>query len=881
MHLRYSCILLIATASSSLFAASQTFIPQGPAPLIAPILFDPAGPNMDQSGAIQSFAINPGNPQNIYACSTSGGVWSSNNFGASWTPLLDGQQNLSVQSIAFDPSDPTHQTLVVGTGITSSGIALTTPTTTLGGPNPTGLYYTTNGGSSWSSLGSTTLANQSVVNVLANGPKILAATYEFTNPQPPTGYGLFVSTDTGTTFNLSPSGGPNQLATGPVSSLVTDPTNTTLYAAVAAQVTLQDTALYKSTDGGSTWQPVFGAAQSNNVITPFVQTMIKAATGPSGSIAAFVQPVNNTMAVFLSLDEGATWTQLDTSSIDFLLNASPGKSSITIDANDPTVVYVTGSTTSAAVNQGFPATVYRLKYTGSSTETTSLIVGTDGSASHADSRMSLSLPDGSLIVSSDGGIALRTNANGTGGVWQSLVGNNLGTLEAYSSAYDANHFLALTASQDNGICVQNTPNQLSAAQQFPSDGFQVFVDDKSVSPISLYYFTSNDESARQMDNAGGTILTSQAVEFNPLLNGLGSPIVLNLKDPTWLAVNSPDADNVHSDLSIAHNAGGLQFNQTLAGKSTSSFIDFAYGTQDNLQALVACAPGDGLYFTTDATVVNSLALLPAYATQSGNTSPQEVVFDPRSYQRFFATDSAKVYQTLNSGTSFTTLTQVPANLAYVRSLEFISNNGVNAFLVGGYSSDPSLSTIAVADSDSMGNLSNWRLFGLGLPNVFVMDMTYSNKADALLAGTWGRGAWLMYDVTSNFTSAATLQFGLANNDSTPDSSVLTGNRPLNKYGTGTLTITGSPTFTGLSTVYEGTMLVNGSIPGDVMVNSGGNLKGTGTIGGLVTIASGGLLAPGNPSGALTVGSLNLQPSSSTAFQLVPSPADSSHLIVTG
>lgn len=139
----------------------------------------------------------------------------------------------------------------------------------------------------------------------------------------------------------------------------------------------------------------------------------------------------------------------------------------------------------------------------------------------------------------------------------------------------------------------------------------------------------------------------------------------------------------------------------------------------------------------------------------------------------------------------------------------------------------------------------------------------------------------MYDVTSNFASATTLQFGLANNDSTPDASILTGNRPLNKYGTGTLTITGNASFTGLSTVLAGTMAVDGSIPGDVTVDLGATLKGTGSIGGTATILDGATLAPGNPTGALTVNILDLQPSATTSFELTPSVANSSELIVTG
>ena len=74
---------------------------------------------------------------------------------------------------------------------------------------------------------------------------------------------------------------------------------------------------------------------------------------------------------------------------------------------------------------------------------------------------------------------------------------------------------------------------------------------------------------------------------------------------------------------------------------------------------------------------------------------------------------------------------------------------------------------------------------------------------------------------------------------------------LTKVGTGTLTLTGASTYTGDTNVNGGTLVVNGSLLSTVLVNSGGTLQGTGTIGGL-TANSGGIVAPGNSIGTLNV-----------------------------
>ena len=127
-------------------------------------------------------------------------------------------------------------------------------------------------------------------------------------------------------------------------------------------------------------------------------------------------------------------------------------------------------------------------------------------------------------------------------------------------------------------------------------------------------------------------------------------------------------------------------------------------------------------------------------------------------------------------------------------------------MVGGLNNaDNAGNPLVVADSNASGDLSGWRRFGSGLPNTTIFALSYNEKSDTLAVGTAGRGAYLLYDVTSNFASARVLQFGLANNDSNPDPAILFGNRPLIKYGIGTLTINGPSTYTGSTTVISGTM----------------------------------------------------------------------------
>ena len=76
---------------------------------------------------------------------------------------------------------------------------------------------------------------------------------------------------------------------------------------------------------------------------------------------------------------------------------------------------------------------------------------------------------------------------------------------------------------------------------------------------------------------------------------------------------------------------------------------------------------------------------------------------------------------------------------------------------------------------------------------------------------------------------------------------------LTKKGTGTLTLTGTNTYTGDTTVQSGGLIVNGSIAAatTTTVESGATISGSGAVGSL-TVNAGGSVNPGNSPGTLTV-----------------------------
>lgn len=197
---------------------------------------------------------------------------------------------------------------------------------------------------------------------------------------------------------------------------------------------------------------------------------------------------------------------------------------------------------------------------------------------------------------------------------------------------------------------------------------------------------------------------------------------------------------------------------------------------------------------------------------------------------------------------------------------FLMQNGGGFILNGGSLQDGGSTTYIV---NSGNNLSTPASLLVESSNISSCAIQLSNGGVLNIFPSCGSTIGSLS--SSSSTDSIILQDSLIFGDSTNQTiaGVISNSGNLTKQGSGTVSLSGINTFTGITVVLEGRLNVNGVVPGNISVISGATVGGSGRIGGSLSIASGGILSPGNSIGKLSANTLILSNDVTTIIEIDP------------
>jgi photosystem II stability/assembly factor-like uncharacterized protein len=360
----------------------------------------------------------PGQPTVFYFGSVGGGVWKSENSGRTWTPIFDAEPVQSIGAIAVAASSP--ETVYLGTGEADMRSQISFGD---------GMWKSTDGGKTWTHMG---LENTRQIGKIVVDPQnadivyvaALGHAYE-ANPE----RGVYRSTDGGATWQKILFENENVGAI----DLTMDPQNSKIIYA-----SLWDTrrppwsiyppsygpgsGVYKTTDGGDHWTHLTDGLPSERV------GRIGLAVAPTNSNIVYAIVDAKAGGLYRSDDAGATWRMISNEARTW------GRGwyfcNVVVDPKDAETVYVSNTS------------VYRSRDGG---KTWTAIKGAPGGDDYhqlwiypTDPKRMILASDQGTVVSEDGAVT-----------WSSWYNQN--TAEMYHVSPDNRFpYWAIGAQQDSG-----------------------------------------------------------------------------------------------------------------------------------------------------------------------------------------------------------------------------------------------------------------------------------------------------------------------------------------------------------------------------------------------------------------------------------------------
>jgi hypothetical protein len=618
----------------------------------------------------------------LFLGTASGGVWRSNNGGATWTPLTDTQCALTTGAVSVDPSNPSIVYAATGEG-------------NQGSPG-CGILRSSDGGSSWTLTGASSfrlvsggsagfyqILIDSATAGSTSGTTLLAAS----------NVAIYRSTNSGNTWALN--------LTGAASSLVRHPTRPGLvFAGMNDNFTATRRGLYRSVDFGANWTQLPGLPGIDLATVGRIELAVSA-SAPDEIMALVSDRVSRKfLGLFKWNDATSTWGTLGAAGLytgvsrgDFG-NQGSYDLTIAIDPRNARNVYVAGVRAFHSTDGG---ATFRPWADDIHCDWHSIVIDPVN-------------PD-VFYAATDGGIFISTD---NGETWLSRnAGLQITQYYAGISAHPTGRTI-MGGSQDNGTLVSSGSIYWDGFNS--GDGGYTAINYKD--PVIQY-------GESQWGTNGAGIVRRDATSFRARNAGIDAkdrgafipPLIMDPVTPTTLyfgthrLYRTVNEGTAWTPISVDLTKGSGTIRTIAVGGADAKYI--YVGTSDgNMQV----SRDSGATFTL--------------STGLPNRSITRVVIDKadplHAVMTFSGFSVAHVWETSDAGTTWRdisgNLIDAPTNSAVIIGTTILVGTDVGVF------------------QTTVGSTS-WTTGPPGLPNVIVQDLLYVPGPDLLIASTFGRGMW--------------------------------------------------------------------------------------------------------------------------------------------
>ncbi len=480
-------------------------------------------------GRILCIAIDPGNSNNLWAGSASGGIWKSVNAGSSWTSVATNFPVLGVSSILVDPGN--SNVIYAGTGevyrvdTSNTGFSVWKTRGTYG----IGILKSTDGGASWTQVMTKTTDQMFGIQMLEFDPTNSNIVYACATD------GLYRTTNSGTSWNQI-------LSKIYVSDIAINPANTDQIVVGVGNMVNLDKGIYRTTNGSNAspaWTQISSGLPSS--FTGFVRLD----NVGSSRLYASIGGAAGGNELYLSTDFGANWSAKNSSGhCGFQYWFSHD---LAINPSNTDIIMMGG------------VDFYRYNSTDITTGGTRTTISTGSSPIHSDHHDVEYDPNNSnvIYVACDGGLYKSSNGGST---W-SNINTGLRATQFYASlgVHPTNPNVMVGGLQDNGVV---SFNGTSWSPEFGGDGGP-----SAIAPDGTTVLASNDARGVRRSSTGaagtyGSVLSSWAFSADDR-TAFMAPVAISKSDGNYMYAAS---DNIHRSTD-----GGVSW--TNPNSSSTNYIE--------------------------------------------------------------------------------------------------------------------------------------------------------------------------------------------------------------------------------------------------------------------------------------------------------------------